>query len=109
MATEVRPRVRVPQTAAAGEPIVIRTLISHAMETGQRQDRDGNLVPRQIINRFTCDFNGDNVIDVTLEPAVSANPYLEFEAAVPESGEFVFTWYDDNGEIYTATAPIEIS
>jgi sulfur-oxidizing protein SoxX len=47
---------------------------------GQRKDSDGNPIPRSIINRFTCDFNGENVIDVTLEPAISTNPYFEFEA-----------------------------
>jgi sulfur-oxidizing protein SoxZ len=46
----------------------VRTLISHPMESGQRRDGDGNIIPRSIINRFTCDFNGENVIDVTWNP-----------------------------------------
>lgn len=108
MAEDVKPRVRVPKTASAGETIVIKTLINHAMESGQRKDSDGNPIPRQIINRFTCEFNGQLVIDVTLEPAISTNPYLEFEAVVPESGEFKFTWYDDNGSIYEDTASITV-
>ena len=53
MADNVTPRVRVPRDAAAGESIVIKTLISHPMESGQRKDGDGNLIPRSIINRFT--------------------------------------------------------
>jgi sulfur-oxidizing protein SoxZ len=81
---DVKPRVRVPSTASAGEAIVIKTLISHPMESGQRKDSSGNTIPRQIINRFTCEFNGEMVIDVTLEPAISTNPYFEFEAVVPE-------------------------
>ena len=93
MATGVKPRVKVPKTAAAGETVTLKTLISHPMESGQRKDSDGNVIPRSIINRFTCDFNGENVIDVTLEPAISTNPYFEFQATVPASGEFVFTWY----------------
>ena len=108
MADEVKPRVRVPGTAAAGETIVIKTLINHRMESGQRRDGDGNLIPRQIINRFTCEFNGETVIDVALAPAVSTNPYFEFEAMVPEAGEFVFKWFDDNGEVYETTKAIEI-
>ena len=108
MADEVKPRVRVPGTAAAGETIVIKTLINHRMESGQRRDGDGNLIPRQIINRFTCEFNGETVIDVALAPAVSTNPYFEFEAVVPEAGEFVFKWFDDNGEVYETTKAIEI-
>ena len=108
MASGVKPRVKVPKSAAAGEKITIKTLISHKMESGQRKDDDGNIIPRSIINRFTCDFNGENVIDVTLEPAISTNPYLEFEALVPEAGEFKFTWYDDDGSVYEESKKIAI-
>ncbi|MEO1114851.1 MAG: thiosulfate oxidation carrier complex protein SoxZ, partial [Pseudomonadota bacterium] len=69
----------------------------------------GNVIPRSIINRFTADFNGQNVIDVTLEPAISTNPYFQFEAVVPESGEFKFTWYDDDGSVYDTTKKITVS
>ena len=109
MAKGVKPRVKVPKTASAGESITIKTLISHKMESGQRKDDDGNIIPRSIINRFTADFNGQNVIDVTLEPAISTNPYFQFEAIVPESGEFQFTWYDDDGDVYETTKKIDVS
>jgi sulfur-oxidizing protein SoxZ len=109
MADGVKPRVKVPKSASAGEAVTIKTLISHQMESGQRKDSDGNVIPRSIINRFTCDFNGQNVVDVVLAPAISTNPYFEFEATVPESGEFTFTWYDDDGSTYTDTQSIEVS
>lgn len=108
MATGVKPRVKVQKSASTGETIVIKTLISHPMESGQRKGSDGNVIPRSIINRFTCDFNGQNVIDVTLEPAISTNPYFEFEAVVPEAGDFKFTWYDDDGSVYEDSKPITI-
>ncbi|MDF0600013.1 thiosulfate oxidation carrier complex protein SoxZ [Psychromarinibacter sp. C21-152] len=109
MAEGVRPRVKVPRSASAGEAITIKTLISHKMESGQRKDSDGNVIPRSIINRFTCAFNGETVIDVTLEPAISTNPYFEFDATVPESGEFQFTWYDDDGSVYEEAKSIEVA
>ncbi|MCC1491749.1 thiosulfate oxidation carrier complex protein SoxZ [Cognatishimia sp. F0-27] len=109
MASGVKPRVKVPKSASAGEAITIKTLISHKMESGQRKDGDGNTIPRSIINRFTADFNGQNVIDVTLEPAISTNPYFEFEATVPEAGEFKFTWYDDDGSVYEDSKSIAIA
>ena len=105
----VRPRVRTPRSASAGEVATIKTLISHPMESGQRKDSQGNTIPRQIINRFTCDFNGENVIDVTMEPAISTNPYFEFEVTIPESGDFQFTWYDDDGSVYEETKSVEVS
>lgn len=109
MASGVKPRVKVPKSASAGDVVTIKTLISHTMESGQRKDSDGNIIPRSIINRFTTDFNGQNVIDVTLEPAISTNPYFQFEAMVPESGEFKFTWYDDDGSVYETSNKIEVS
>ena len=108
MAKGVKPRVKVPKTAAAGSTITIKTLISHKMESGQRKDDDGNPIPRSIINRFVCDFNGENVLDVQLEPAISTNPFFEFEAIVPEAGEFQFTWYDDDGSVYETSKKIAI-
>ena len=109
MADNVKPRVRVPSTASADETITIKTLISHPMESGQRKDSSGNVIPRSIINRFTAEFDGQTVVDVTLEPAISTNPYFEFDAKVPASGTFTFTWYDDDGSVYTDTADISVS
>ncbi|NNE81425.1 MAG: thiosulfate oxidation carrier complex protein SoxZ [Silicimonas sp.] len=108
MADGVKPRVKVPKQASAGDTITIKTLISHKMESGQRKDKEGNVIPRSIINRFVAEFNGETVIDVTLEPAISTNPYFEFEAVVPESGDFTFTWYDDDGDVYTTTKSISV-
>ena len=109
MAKGVKPRVKVPKSAKAGEAIVIKTLISHKMESGQRKDKQGNIVPRSIIHRFTCDFEGQNVIDIILAPAISTNPYFQFEAAISHSGEFKFTWYDDDGEVYEEIRAINVT
>jgi len=109
MAEGVKPRVKAPKSAAAGETVTLKTLISHQMESGQRKNKDGSKIPRSIINRFTCEFNGKNVIDVTMEAAISTNPYFEFEAVVPEAGDFAFTWYDDDGSVYKDSKSVAIS
>ncbi len=109
MAADAKPRVKVPKSAAAGEVVVIKTLITHKMESGQRKDEAGALIPRSIINRFTCDFNGVNVVDVEILPSVSSNPYFEFEAKVDTAGEFRFTWYDDDGSVYEDVKAIAIA
>ena len=108
MAENVTPRVKVPSSASPGETITIKTLISHQMESGQRKDADGNTIPRSIINRFVAAFNGETVLDVEMKPAISTNPYFEFQAKVPESGEFTFTWYDDDGSVYEETQAIDV-
>ena len=104
-----KPRVKVPKTASAGEVITIKTLISHKMESGQRKDKAGNKIPRQIINRFEASFNGTPVFSADIDPAVSANPYLEFSAKVEESGTFTFSWTDDDGSVYTKDAKIKVN
>ncbi len=109
MASGVKPRVKAPKTAAAGETVTIKTLISHKMESGQRKNKDGSPIPRSIINRFTCEFNGQSVIDITMEAAISTNPYFEFDAVVPEAGEFKFTWYDDDGSVYEDAKSVAIA
>jgi sulfur-oxidizing protein SoxZ len=109
MATDVKPRVKTPKSAKAGEVVTIKTLISHPMESGQRKDSSGNVIPRSIINRFTCELNGAMVIDVTMEPAISTNPYIEFDAKVDAAGEFKFTWYDDDGSVYEDVKAIELA
>ncbi|ATX65270.1 thiosulfate oxidation carrier complex protein SoxZ [Roseinatronobacter bogoriensis] len=107
--SDVRPRIRLPRSANAGDVIEVKTLISHNMETGLRRDGSGNEIPRQIINRFTCEYAGKLVLDVTMEPAISANPYMEFDVKVDESADFVFTWYDDDGSVYSETQSFEVS
>ena len=103
------PRVRMPATAKAGEIIEVKTLISHEMETGQRKDPNGQLIPRKIINKFTVSFNGAEIMTADWGSAISANPYQSFFVRVPESGTFSFTWVDDDGSIYKAEQKVTVS
>lgn len=104
-----KPRIKVPKTASAGDVIKIKALISHTMESGQRKDKEGNVIPRLIINKFECQFNGDTVFSCDIDPAVAANPFLEFRAKVEESGTFKFLWTDDEGTVVEAEKEIEVS
>ena len=103
------PRLKIPKEAKKGETIEIKTLLPHVMESGQRKDKDGVTIPRKIIIKFACDFNGKPVFSATLEPAIAANPYMQFFAKVEESGTFKFTWTDDDGTVTTAEEKIVVS
>lgn len=92
-----KPRIKLPEAAKVGEVIEIKTLISHVMETGQRKDQDGKVVPRMIINSFTVKFAGEEIFAADLQPGISANPYIAFFMRVPGPGELEFTWIDDSG------------
>jgi sulfur-oxidizing protein SoxZ len=104
-----KPRIKLPKDAKKGEVIEIKTLIAHVMETGLRKDPAGKVIPRKIINKFTCEFNGKPVFSVDIEPAVAANPYMQFTAKVEESGTFRFTWVDDDGTVTTAEQQIAVT
>ena len=104
-----KPRIKVPKTASAGDVITIKTLVRHRMESGQRKDEEGNVIPRQIINKFECLFNDSPVFSCNIDSAVSANPFFEFRAKVNESGVFKFVWTDDNGTVIEAEKSIEVS
>jgi sulfur-oxidizing protein SoxZ len=104
-----KPRLKLPAEAKKRDVIEIKTLLPHVMESGQRKDKDGNAIPRKIINKFACEFNGKPVFSVNLDPAIAANPYMQFNAKADESGTFKFTWTDDDGTITTAEEKITVS
>jgi sulfur-oxidizing protein SoxZ len=100
--------IRIPSQAKKGDVIEIKTLISHPMEPGQRRDNMGRLIPRHILNRFVCTYNGEEVFRADLFPAIAANPFLSFFTVAAESGELVFQWTDDDGTIQSETAKITV-
>ena len=105
---EPKPRVKLPKSIEAGIPFMVKTRITHPMHTGERHDSEGELVPRQIINRFVVSYHGEVAISVDLEPAVSADPYIQFEMAVPKSGLLEFQWIDDDGSVYRLSKQVEV-
>lgn len=109
MSTRPTPRVRLPATAKAGELIEIKSLISHEMESGQRRDANGQPIPRKIINSFRATFDGKEVFRSAWHPAVSANPYQSFFVKATTSGEFEFTWTDDDGSTYSSKNKITVA
>jgi sulfur-oxidizing protein SoxZ len=109
MAEDVKPRIKAPASAKKGEVVEIKTLISHVMETGQRKDAQGKPIPRRIVNKFTCAYNGKEVFRAELEPAISANLFISFYVKCEESGTLAFAWNDDNGSVYKAEHKITVN
>ncbi len=101
--------VNVPKTAARGEIVEIKTLIAHKMETGHRMGLNGQRIPRDIINRFECTYNGALVFAADLFPAVSANPFIAFTTVAVASGTLKFRWVDDHGKVSTTSAKITVT
>lgn len=105
-----KPRIKLDKKEAKkGDIIEVKALVSHVMETGQRKDRDGKVIPRKILNKFTCTVNGKEVFAADFEPAVSANPYIQFKFKAQESGPVVLTWIDDDGSKIVGEDSITVS
>jgi len=100
--------INVPPRAKRGEIIEIKTLISHTMETGFRRTQLGAVIPRDIIKRFVCTYNGTEVFSADLHPAIAANPFIVFSTVALESGTLVFSWTGDNGFSVTESAGISV-
>ena len=100
--------INVPARARRGEVIEIKTLVSHPMETGYRRTQLGAPIPRDIIRRFVCTYNGTEVFSADLHPAISANPYFAFWTVATESGTIAFNWTGDNGFSVTESAAIVV-
>jgi sulfur-oxidizing protein SoxZ len=98
--------INVPPRARRGEIVEIKTLISHVMETGFRHTQLGAVIPRDIIRRFVCTYNGTEVFRADLYPAISANPFIVFSTVATESGTLSFQWTGDNGFSVTESAKI---
>ena len=100
--------LNVPKQVRRGEAIEIKLLISHPMETGQRRDETGQVVPRNIVREVVCTYNGAEVVRLELFPAISANPFIHVAARAEASGPVVLTWTDDLGAAQTETAQVEV-
>jgi len=89
-------RIRVAQRDGVTN---VRVLMAHEMETGQRKDASGKLVPAHYIKSVTATHQGKVVLSAQWGPAVSKNPYLEFSFKGGQKGDkIVVTWEDNKGE-----------
>ncbi len=104
-----RALLTVPKTARRGEVIEVRALIAHPMETGYRPGADGQTLPRDLIRRFTCRYDGEVVFAAELYAAVAANPYVAFTTVATASGTLEFVWEGDNGFAQTERAAIAVA
>lgn len=104
-----RTLINVPKTAAKGDVIEIRTLIAHPMETGYRTGDGGAPMPRNLIRRFTCRYEGEEIFAAELFPAIAANPLISFFTVATVTGTLTFTWEGDNGFAQTESVGITVT
>jgi sulfur-oxidizing protein SoxZ len=77
----------------------IRVLMTHPMETGQRKDSEGKIVPMHFIQNLTVKVNGKPVIDAQTSQAISRNPVFSFRLKGGAKGDKIeVSWLDNHGE-----------
>jgi sulfur-oxidizing protein SoxZ len=87
---------------ASGDKATVRVLMSHEMESGQRKDASGKLVPAWHITEVTASLNGKQVLAAEWGPAVSKNPFLQFVVKGAKAGDKVaVSWKDNKGDTRT--------
>ena len=97
-------RIRVAERDGV---VNVKVLMSHEMETGQRKDSSGKLVPAHFIRSVTASHKGRTVLSAQWGPAVAKNPFLEFNFKGGQKGDKIsVTWEDNQGQKRTDEAII---
>ena len=92
---------------AQGGSAVVRVLMAHEMESGQRRDAAGKVIPAWHITNVTASHNGKAVLTAEWGPAVAKNPFLQFTVKGAKAGDKVaVTWKDNKGDSRTDEATV---
>jgi len=69
------------------------------METGQRKNEKGELVPVHFIQSVIATHNGKTVLDIQWSQAVARNPFLGFRVKGAKAGDKItISWTDTAGD-----------
>ena len=102
MADPMRIRAQVQGSGA-----VVRVLMSHEMETGQRKDSAGNTIPAWFIQEVSASLNGKPVMTAQWGPAISKNPFVQFTVKGAKAGDKIaIAWTDNKGDKRTDEAVV---
>ena len=87
------------RAAAKDGSVNVKVLMAHEMETGQRKDSAGNVVPAHFIRSVTATWQGKTVLAAQWGPAVAKNPFLEFNFKGGQKGDKItVSWEDSKGD-----------
>ena len=87
------------RAAVNGDVTEVKVLMSHEMETGQRKDASGRVIPAWFIQNVAATWNGKTVLSAQWGTAISKNPFLSFKFRGGGKGDKVtITWTDNRGD-----------
>ena len=84
---------------AQGDKTTVRVLVGHEMESCQRKDAAGKIVPAWFIQEISATWNGKIVMSAQWGTAVAKNPFMQFSFKGGKAGEkIVVNWIDNRGD-----------
>ena len=90
--------MRIRATEKDGE-VDVKVLMKHDMESGQRKDASGAIIPAWHITNLSATVNGKQVFAAQFGPAISKDPFLNFKFKGAAKGdEVVVSWEDTKGD-----------
>jgi sulfur-oxidizing protein SoxZ len=90
-----------------GDVADVRILMRHPMETGQRKDAKGEIVPVHFIQHVHVIHNGRTVLDAQWSQAVSRDPFLGLRVKGAKAGDKITVmWTDNKGDKRTDEAVV---
>src|SRR5215475_7096742 len=82
-----------------GDVLDVRVLMAHPMETGQRKDASGNVIPLHFIQTITAQLNGRLVFQAEKSQVVARNHVFGFKVKGAKAGDKLsITWSDNKGD-----------
>jgi sulfur-oxidizing protein SoxZ len=82
-----------------GDVADVRILMMHPMETGQRKNAKGEVIPMHFIKNVVVAHNGKTVLDAEWTQAISRNPFLGLRVKGAKAGDKIsVTWIDNKGD-----------
>ena len=94
-ATKIRAQIQ-------GSKALVRLLMRHDMETGQRKDANGKLIAAWFIQEVNATLNGKPVFQAQWGTGIARDPYFQFNLKQVKAGDLLSVqWWDNRGQSRT--------
>lgn len=93
-------RVQAPSDARPGQVVPVRVAMAHPMISGHQNDEQGLRQPRNILTRFECHGPQGLIFSMDLQPAIAANPSVQFWVRMEPAMVLRLRWQGDQGFLH---------
>jgi len=92
----------------SGDQVKVKAILNHPMESGNRKDADGKIIPAHFIKTVTCKMGDEIIMEADFGGGVSKNPYIAFQFSGGKKGdELTLSWSDNMGKSATAKGKVK--